>query len=91
MNECKKVLIDGVECVSFSKGFLEKDDKLIWENMPMVEFVKLLNNNGYTVEIDQETNYYKKKLNGSLSNMEYETDLDAYIDCFIHAAENKII
>lgn len=78
---------ENVEMISFTDRFLDYDDNLKQE-MPYIEFKEALNKLDYTVKQDKNGLFYKY-LRGDKSTIEYEEEVDAYIDCYEHALNNS--
>lgn len=88
-NLYKMTVVNNVEMISFHKDMLEEGDKLLSPLMKYSDFVFMLEEKGYRVYLEDKDGLYYKVLEGDVSSIPYETELDAYMDCFIHAVENN--
>lgn len=79
--------VSGVKMIEFSDAFIG-DDSPLKKVMKYEDFKSLLTSKGYS--IIEENGLYYKILKGDKSGIEYAEEVDALIDCFIHAQDTGI-
>ena len=62
-----------------------------FKTQPINDIIDQLNKIGFSKPVKNGNGKYCRVLKGDVSKTEFNTELDAYIDCYTYALEHKII
>lgn len=69
---------------------LQQADKC-FKTQPVENIINLLHSIGFNKPVVNDSGFFCRVLKGDVSRTEFNTEMDAYIDCYTYALEHKLI